>query len=53
MCTVHPGRDGKKKVQNKTGGCMKKPSFGVTGTKTAEYCAQHIQDGVVNVGKRK
>ena len=29
------------------------PSFGVTGTKTAEYCAQHAPDGMVDVKSRK
>ena len=29
------------------------PSFGVAGTKTAEYCAQHAPDGMVNVCSRK
>ncbi|CAN0469189.1 unnamed protein product, partial [Ascophyllum nodosum] len=30
-------------------GCGKRPSFGVAGTKTAEYCRQHALDGMVNV----
>ncbi|CAM9859658.1 unnamed protein product [Ascophyllum nodosum] len=34
-------------------GCGKQPSFGVAGTKTAEYCAQHSPDGMVNVCSRK
>ncbi|CAN0145047.1 unnamed protein product, partial [Ascophyllum nodosum] len=29
------------------------PSFGVTGTKTAEYCAPHAPDGMVDVCSRK
>ena len=33
----------------KTEGCGKKPSYGVAGTKTVEYCAQHAPDGMVNV----
>ncbi|CAN0289967.1 unnamed protein product [Ascophyllum nodosum] len=27
----------------RTGSCGKIPSFGVAGTKTAEYCAQHVR----------
>ena len=37
----------------RTDGCRKSPSFGVTGTKTADYCAQHALDGMVNVSKTK
>ena len=37
----------------RTEGCGKKPSFGVAGTKTAEYCVQHAPDGMVNVYSRK
>ena len=33
----------------RTEGCRKQPSFGVAGTKTREYCAQHAPDGMVNV----
>ena len=33
--------------------CSKRPSFGAAGTKTAEYCAQHAQDGMINVNKIK
>ena len=43
-------------VRNKkcrTEACDKRPSFGVAGTKTAEYCAQHAPDGMVNVKSRK
>ncbi|CAN0369670.1 unnamed protein product, partial [Ascophyllum nodosum] len=34
-------------------GCGKRPLFGVSGTETAEYCAQHAPDRVVNVSSRK
>ena len=37
----------------RTEGCDKLPSFGVTGTKTVEYCAQHAPEGMVNVKNRK
>ncbi|CAN0316686.1 unnamed protein product [Ascophyllum nodosum] len=37
----------------RTEGCSKRPSFGVAGTNTAEYCAQHAPDGVVDVKRRK
>ena len=30
-------------------GCSKHPSFGVSGTKKAEYCAQHAPHGMVNI----
>ncbi|CAM9897347.1 unnamed protein product, partial [Ascophyllum nodosum] len=33
----------------KTRGCCNRPSFGVAGTKTAEYCAQHAPDGMVDI----
>ena len=36
-----------------TEGCGKRPSYGLTGTKTVEYCAQHAPDGMVNVKSRK
>ena len=38
-----------------TGDCDQKPSFGVAGTKTAEYCAQHarIQRGVEGYRERE
>ena len=36
-----------------TEGCGKQLSFGVAGTKTVEYCAQHAPYGMVNVRKRK
>ena len=32
-------------------GCSKYPSFGVSGTKTAEDCAQHALDEMINVRK--
>ena len=35
-----------------TDGCGKHPSFGVAGTKTAEYCRQHAPDGMVNVHRK-
>ncbi|CAN0225444.1 unnamed protein product, partial [Ascophyllum nodosum] len=33
--------------------CSKQPSFGVSGTKTAKFCAKHEPDGMVNVCSRK
>lgn len=34
-------------------GCGKEPSFGMAGSRTAQFCAQHAEDGMVNVrGKR-
>ena len=33
-------------------GCGKIPSFGVAGTKMAEYCTQHAPNGMVNVMKK-
>ena len=39
-------------IKCRTGGCSKRPSFGVAGTKTGEYCAQHALDGMVNVKYR-
>ena len=33
--------------------CEKWPSFGVEGTRTAEYCAQHTPDGMVSFSSRK
>ncbi|CAM9859725.1 unnamed protein product [Ascophyllum nodosum] len=37
----------------KTNSCGKQPSFGMPGTKTAEYCAQHAEGGMVNFYNRK
>ena len=37
----------------RTEGCGRGPSYGVAGTKTAEYCAQHAPDGMVNVCNKK
>ena len=37
----------------RTEGCGKQPSFGVTGTKTVEYCAQHAPDGMIDIRSRK
>ncbi|CAM9912695.1 unnamed protein product, partial [Ascophyllum nodosum] len=37
----------------RTEGCGMQPSFGLGGTKTAEYCAQHALDGMVNVCNMK
>ena len=37
----------------RTESCGNAPSFGVTGTKTAEYCAQHAQAGMVHFRSRK
>ena len=31
----------------------KGPSFGLVGTKTSKYCAQHAPDGMVNVVSKK
>ena len=36
-----------------TASCDKQPSSGVAGTKTAEYCAQHALEGMVDVHSRK
>ena len=33
----------------RTESCGKMPSFGVAGTKTAEYCVQHAPDGMIDV----
>ena len=30
--------------------CTKRPSFNVEGSKTAVYCKQHAEDGMVNIG---
>ncbi|CAM9978094.1 unnamed protein product [Ascophyllum nodosum] len=35
----------------RTEGCGKQPCFGLAGTKTAEYCAQHALNGMVNFCK--
>ena len=37
----------------RTEGCGKRPTHGVAGTKTVEYCAQHALDGMVNVCSKK
>ena len=37
----------------RTEGCGKLPCFGVAGTKTVEYCAQHAPEGMVDVEGRK
>ncbi|CAM9660170.1 unnamed protein product [Ascophyllum nodosum] len=37
----------------KTEGCGKRRSFGVAGTKTAEYCAQHAKERMVDVVHKK
>ncbi|CAN0198037.1 unnamed protein product [Ascophyllum nodosum] len=37
----------------RTEGCDKFSSFGVAGTKTAEYCAQHASGGMVDVSSTK
>ena len=37
----------------RTEGCDKWPLYGVAGTKTVEYCAQHAPDGMVDVKSRK
>ncbi|CAN0344470.1 unnamed protein product, partial [Ectocarpus sp. 12 AP-2014] len=36
-------------VTCKQHGCNKVGSFGVQGTRTAEYCATHAKDGMLNV----
>ena len=41
------------KEKYRTEGCGKQPSFGVTRTSTAEYCARHAPNGMVNVCRRK
>ena len=37
----------------RTEGCGKQSSFGVAGTNTREYCAQHAPVGMVNVTSKK
>ena len=37
----------------RTEGCGKRRFFGVAGTKTEEYCAQHAPEGMVDVKSRK
>ena len=37
----------------KTQGCVKASSFGVAGTKTAEYCEQYAPDEMVDIKSRK
>ncbi|CAM9750787.1 unnamed protein product [Ascophyllum nodosum] len=37
----------------KTEGCDTRPSFGVAGTKTVQYCAQHAKNGMVDFKSRK
>ena len=37
----------------KTDGCGKRSLFGVVGTKTTEYCAQHALDGMAKVSSRE
>lgn len=32
--------------------CMKRPVFNIEGSKTASYCRQHAEDGMVNVSRR-
>lgn len=33
--------------------CRKQPTYGVEGTKVAQYCAQHKVEGLVNVRARR
>ena len=35
------------------GSCSKRPSFGVSGTKKAEYCAQHAPHGLVDIVNKR
>ncbi|CAN0207706.1 unnamed protein product [Ascophyllum nodosum] len=44
---------GVKNIKCRTEGCGNRPSYGVAGTKTAEYCAQHAPDGMIDVRNRK
>ena len=37
----------------RTANCGKRPYFGVAGTKTGDYCAQHAPEGMVDVKIRK
>lgn len=34
-------------------GYAKRPTYGVEGTKTAQFCAQHIKGGMVDVSKKR
>ena len=34
-------------------GCLKKPSFGIAGSKTPTFCAEHAAEGMVNVIEKK
>ncbi|CAM9718416.1 unnamed protein product, partial [Ectocarpus sp. 12 AP-2014] len=34
-------------------GCIKRPSFGIDGSKKAEFCSQHSQQGMVNVVSKR
>ncbi|CAM9813869.1 unnamed protein product, partial [Ectocarpus sp. 13 AM-2016] len=34
-------------------GCIKRPSFGNDGSKKAEFCSQHSQQGMVNVVSKR
>ena len=40
-------------MQNRTESCSKRASFGDTDTNTAEYCAQDVRDGMVDVYRKK
>lgn len=35
------------------GDCITGPSYGVEGTKKAEYCSKHAKEGMVNVRDRR
>ena len=35
------------------GGCSKQPSFGVEGSKMAEYCSQHALSSMVNIRRQR
>ena len=34
-------------------GCSKRPSFGMAGRKTAEFCSHHASEGMVNIRNRR
>ena len=52
--TACTGGDGRRQEQkSRSASCGKVPSFGVAGTKTGEYCAQHALEEMVDVRSKK
>ena len=33
--------------------CTKRPSYGVAGSRKAEYCSQHASDGMIDVVRKR